>query len=121
MARRFGRKAGADDQFELVGLAVQQADGEMIEVHQLAREADDFFFQQLEALADVQFAHGVAFEADEFAAGLVDGVDFLLQAAGAGGVPDDRDHLHHLPAGIDHRAGDQFHVLLVFDVEGVTF
>lgn len=47
-------------------------------MHQLAREADDFFLEELEALADVELAHGVALEADELAAGLVDGVDFLL-------------------------------------------
>ncbi len=29
------RQAGADHHFQLVGLAIEQADGEVIEVHQL--------------------------------------------------------------------------------------
>ena len=70
----------------------------MIEVHQLAREADDFVLQQFQALADVELADGLGFQADQFAAGLVDGVDLLLQPAGAGRVPHDRHHLHDLPA-----------------------
>ena len=73
----------------------------MIEVHEIAGEADDFFFEEAEALADVHAGEGFAFEADEFAAGVVDGVDFLLEAARAGGVPDDGNDLDDLPARID--------------------
>jgi len=38
----------------LFDLRSRRADGEMIEVHQIAREADDFVFEELEPLADVE-------------------------------------------------------------------
>ena len=63
----------------------------------------------------------VGFEADQFAAGLVDGVDLLLQPARAGRIPHHRHHLHHLPGRVDHRRGDHLHELLVFDIQRVAF
>ena len=45
MPNASGGNPGADDQFELVAFSVQKADREMIEVHQIAREADDFFLE----------------------------------------------------------------------------
>ena len=93
-------RPGADHHLQLVALAVEQADREVVEVHQVAREADDLVFQQLQPLADVHLAQRVGFEAHQLAAGLVDRVDLLLQAPRAGRVPHDGDDLHDLPAGL---------------------
>ena len=100
---RFQRQADTDDQFQFVDFAIQQADREVIKVHQITRVFDDFVFEQFEALLDIQFAEGVTFKANQFAAGFVDGINLLLQTAGPGGIPDHGDHLHHLPGRGDDR------------------
>ncbi len=113
----FGGHSDADDEFELVGFAVEEADGEVVKVHELAAELDDFFFEEFEALADVEFGDGFAFEADEFAAGLVDGINFLLEAASAGGVPADGDDLRHAARGVDDGGTEEFEVLGFVEAE----
>ncbi|CAA9433057.1 MAG: hypothetical protein AVDCRST_MAG64-3620, partial [uncultured Phycisphaerae bacterium] len=117
--QRVGRQAGADHQFEPVRAPVEQADREVVEVHQVAREADDLVLQQLQPLGDVQLRQRLALEPHELAAGLVDRVDLLLEPAGAGRVPHDRDDLHDLPRRVDHRRADHLHELLVLDVQRV--
>ena len=92
----------------------------MIEMHQLPREADDLVFQQLQPIAHVHLAQGFAFQANELAASLVDGIDLLLQPAGPGRVPHHCHYLHHLPGGIDYRRADHFHELLIFDIQRVS-
>src|SRR5439155_19226322 len=94
--QRIRRQALADDHFQLVGLAIEQADGEVIEVHQLLREADDLLLQQLEPLPDVHLAERIGLKADQFAARLVDSINLLLESPRSRRVPYDRDHLHDL-------------------------
>src|SRR5687768_12568960 len=118
---RFVRQPGANHHLQLVALAVEQPDREVIEVHQVAREADDLVFQELEALADVHLRQRVALEADELAASLVDGVDLLLEPPRAGCVPHDGHDLHDVTGRRDHRTGDHLQELLVFDVQRVAF
>ncbi len=113
----FGGKADADDEFEFVGFSVEEADGEVIEVHQLAAEVDDAFFEELEALADVKLGDGFAFETDEFVTGLVDGIDFLLKAAAGGGIPADGDNLRDAAGGVDDGRAEELEILRVVETE----
>ena len=80
-----------------------------------------FSSSSLRRCADVQFAQGVAFKADQFAAGLVDGVDLLLKPARAGCIPHDRYNLNDLHRRIDHRRGDHFQILLIIHIQNVSF
>ena len=93
----------------------------MIEVHQIAREADDFVLEKLESLADVQFVMASPSRRTSSRPALSMASIFCCKPARAGRVPYHGHDLHDLPAGIDHRAGDQFHELLVFDIQCVAF
>src|SRR6185437_16042856 len=118
--QRIIRQAGADDHLELIRPAIEQANRKVIEVHQLFGEGDDLLFKELEALPHVQFAQGFRFQADQLAAGAIDGVDFLLESASTRGIPYNRDHLHDLTSRVDHGRGDQLQELLVVDIQNVT-
>ena len=90
-------------------------------MHELPAELDDLLFEQLETLADIELGDGLAFQADEFPAGLVDGVDLLLKPPTAGGVGADRDNLRDAAVGVHHGRADQLEILGLINVEGELF
>ncbi len=111
-------QAYADDDFQLVGFAIEQADGEVVEMHELTAEFNDLFLQQLQALRDAELGDGLIIEAHQFAAGLVDGINFLLQAAAAGGVPADGDDAGYFALGVDHGRAEHLKIMDVINIEG---
>ena len=82
-------EALGDDQFELAGLVVDQADGEVIEVEQLVGRLDDPVLEPAQTLHGVLRADELGVDRDQVSPGLLDGGHLAIEAAGFGHVADD--------------------------------
>ena len=109
----FGGQPLGDDDLELVGPLVEQADGEVVEVHQVLGVLDDLVLEQLEAFGGGELGDGVGVDLGQLTSGGVDGVDLALQPLAAGGVPDHGDDLLHASLLVEGGGADQLEVAVV--------
>ena len=117
---RLRGQSGTEDDFETIGFAIEQADREVVEVHQVARVPNDLVFEQREPFPGIQLRELLGIEANDLAARPVDGVDLALQLPGTGVVPDHRRHLREATFGRAHRRDRHLEVEIALDGQGKT-
>ena len=88
----FGHTRGQDP-IQTVGLLVEHANLEVVEMEKLARAAQDLLLQKGQTLVRVQARELFGIQAEQLPAGLVDRVDLILEPSRAGDVPDDGRNL----------------------------
>lgn len=88
-----------DNQDELVGFFVEQADCEVVKVQEAGRNFNYSTFEQFKPLHGVVFSHYLGIKAHEVCSGLIDGGDFLLESFGRGDIGDYQHERIGLKAG----------------------
>ena len=101
--QRLARQALGDHHLQLPAPLVQQADREVVELHQVFAEPDDLFLQQFQPLGGAELRHGLVVDAGQLPARGVDRVDAGLQPLAAGGVPDHRHDTPDRPGAVGFR------------------
>jgi len=100
----------AEEHFEFVGFGIEDADHKVVEFEQIFGVADDFILHEANPLLDGLSDEGVGFQSGEFASGLVDGVEALLETSAGGGIPNHGSDVGQFGLRIQHGSSDHFEI-----------